>query len=132
MCAADCKGTLTIFQSPLAAADVYGVAVARIVTALEVELTDTARRALVKFSTRDTEAHDYYLRGRQFFYRSKGQSIEFALEMFSRATEQDPDYARAYAGIADCNSYLFMYFGGDERHLAGAERASAKALAPMR
>ena len=43
----------------------------------------------------------------QYFYRSKRKSIECALEMFSRATIRDPGYALAFAGMADCYSYLF-------------------------
>ena len=33
-----------------------------------------------------------------------------ARRMFSKAVELDPLYARAYAGIADCNSFLFLHY----------------------
>ncbi len=48
--------------------------------------------------------------------------------MFSRAAEIDPDYALAHAGIADCCSFLFMYFDASEANLAQADASSLKAL----
>jgi len=48
--------------------------------------------------------------------------------MFTRAIDTDPLYARAYAGIADCCSFLYMYFDSSEGNLREAERASYRAL----
>jgi tetratricopeptide (TPR) repeat protein len=48
--------------------------------------------------------------------------------MFSRAIECDPDYALAYAGLADCHSRLYLYYGDDETDRQEAERMSRKAL----
>ena len=48
--------------------------------------------------------------------------------MFQRAIEIDPAYARAYAGIADCCSFLYMYAEATEANLRGAEEASRRAL----
>lgn len=99
-----------------------------IVRSLEVELTDTERRLLERVPTRSIEAYDFYIRGRQFFYKSKRKDIECALEMFSRATEKDPMYALAYAGMADCYSYLYMYFDNSRSNLELAQRMSQMAL----
>lgn len=96
--------------------------------ALELELTDSAKNALGKMATHDIEAYDFYLRGREYFYGARKKTIQFALEMFQRATEKDPDYARAHAGIADCHSYLYMHFGGRQEDLESALAASEKAL----
>jgi len=100
----------------------------RIVEALRIELSETEKQALGRASTTDVEAYEYYLRGRQFFYRSKRKGIEFALEMFERATEKDPDFALAYAGMSDCYSYLYMYFDSREENLRRAGETSARAL----
>ena len=78
--------------------------------------------------TQDVEAYDYYLRGRRCFYESRRPSLETAKQMFSRAIELDPGYARAWAGLADCHSWLYMWFGGSRADLLGADRASARAL----
>jgi tetratricopeptide (TPR) repeat protein len=48
--------------------------------------------------------------------------------MFTRAIEIDPGYARAYAGVADCHSYLYMYWEASETNLQAADDASRKAL----
>jgi serine/threonine protein kinase len=100
----------------------------RIVQALRVELSDRERRALARPATRDVEAYELYLRGRQFLYRTRRQDLEYAIEMFERAIQKDPGYARALAGIADCHSYLFSYFGGRREDLEEARAASARAL----
>ncbi len=100
----------------------------KIVKALEVELSDKEERHLGRMPTKNVEAFDFYLRGRQFFYRSKRRSIESAIEMFSHATGKDPKYALAYAGMADCYSYLYMYFDNNNRNLEMARQLSQMAL----
>jgi TolB-like protein/Flp pilus assembly protein TadD len=99
-----------------------------IVRALRVELSDRERRAIERVPTRDVVAYDYYLRGRTHFYRSNRSGIESACEMFSSAIDKDPAYALAYAGLADCYSYLCLYFGGGEQQRGNAQNASHKAL----
>ncbi len=100
----------------------------RIFTALQVRLTSSEKQAMEKSATHDVVAYDYYLRGRQFFYKSKKKSINFAREMFSQAIRKDPNYTLAYAGLADCYSYLYWYFERLESNLEGAMVNSQKAL----
>ena len=100
----------------------------RIALTLKVELTEEEKQVIEKAPTQNVEAYEFYLRGRQYFYRSKRDSIDYALGMFARAIEKDPEYALAYAGIADCRSYLCMYFGGEQSDLEDADAASRKAL----
>ncbi len=99
-----------------------------IVSALEVTLSPRERRAIQNVATRDVHAYDYYLRGRKFFYQLDRRSFEFARQMYSRAIEIDPAYALAYAGIADCCSFLFMYAASTDENRRQAEDASRKAL----
>jgi len=99
-----------------------------IVQSLEVELSDTEKRLLTRVPTRNVEAYDFYIRGRQFFYQAKRKSIEYALDMFTRATEKDSGYALAYAGMADCYSYLYMYFDNAKSNLEMAQKMSRKAV----
>ena len=56
------------------------------------------------------------------------KSLEYARQMFNRAIEIDPEYARAYAGVADCCSLLYTYFDAREFNLRQADIASSKAL----
>jgi adenylate cyclase len=96
--------------------------------ALQVVLSDKEKRAIEKVPTSDVKAYEYYLRGRQFFHQFRGKALGFARQMFMRAIETDPNYARAYAGIADCCSFLYMYFESTEANLREAEAASRRAL----
>src|SRR5580658_936944 len=99
-----------------------------IATALKVVLTDSEKKAIAKTPTADVKAYDYYLRGRQFFYQFRRRGYDFARQLFSRAIEIDPGYARAYAGVSDCYSYLYMYWDASEANLQAADDASRKAL----
>jgi non-specific serine/threonine protein kinase len=99
-----------------------------IVTALTVKLSDRERRAIERVPTRDVVAYDYYLRGRKSFYQSNRTGIEFACGMFSKAIRKDGTYALAYAGLADCHSFLALYFGGAEAEKRKADEASRTAL----
>ena len=100
-----------------------------IVRALRVVLSDAEKRAIEKAPTANVQAYDYYLRGRQFFHQFRRTGMQFARRMFERAIEVDPEYAIAYAGVADCCSFLYMYWDGSNANLEGAESASRKALA---
>jgi non-specific serine/threonine protein kinase len=99
-----------------------------IVQALEVTLSPKERRLIQNVATRDVEAYDFYLRGRKYFYEFDRRNWELARQMFERAIKLDPNYALAYAAIADCWSFLFMYAGSSERERLLAEEASRKAL----
>ena len=99
-----------------------------IMRTLRVMLSEDERRAMARPPTADVRAYDFYLRGRQFFHQTRRKSLEFAREMFNRAIEIDPAYALAYAGVADCNSLLHMYYPTTETSLGQADEASRKAL----
>jgi serine/threonine protein kinase/Tfp pilus assembly protein PilF len=99
-----------------------------IVEALKIKLTEREKRALKKAATKDVKAYDFYLRGRKFFHQVQRKGYDYALEMYQRAIERDPDYALAYAGIADCYSYLYTDFDKNAVNLEKAMAASQKAL----
>ncbi|HEX6576537.1 MAG TPA: protein kinase [Gemmatimonadaceae bacterium] len=99
-----------------------------IVKALRVVLSEDEKKAIEKVATGNVQAYDYYLRGRTYFHQHRRTSLEFARKMFTRAIEVDPNYARAYAGIADCCSILYMYFDAREANLKQADKASQTAL----
>ena len=99
-----------------------------IVEALKIELSERERRTFERSVTTDVEAYDFYLRGRKFFYEGTRKGIELAREMFSRAVRRDPIYALAHAGLADCYSYLFMYFDKTAANKEAAVGASLEAV----
>ncbi len=98
-----------------------------IVKALKVILSEGEKKQIEKVRAENVAAYDYYLRGRQY-YQIHRKSLEYARQMFSRAVETDPEYARAYAGVADSCSLLYMYFDARDYNLRQADAASAKAL----
>jgi TolB-like protein/Flp pilus assembly protein TadD len=99
-----------------------------IVRALRVVLSEDEKRAIEKVPTANVEAYEYYLRGRQFFHQWRRRGVEYARRMFERAIEIDPNYALAYAGIADCCSFIYTYWDASAAHLEQADTASRKAL----
>jgi TolB-like protein/Tfp pilus assembly protein PilF len=99
-----------------------------IAQALKVTLGPPTVRGAVRAPKVDVQAYDLYLRGRKFFYQFRQQGFEFARQMFARAIVIDPSYARAYAGVADCCSFLYMYFDSSEENLKEADAASRKAV----
>ena len=98
-----------------------------IVKALKVILSEGEKKQIEKARVENVAAYDYYLRGRQY-YQIHRKSLEYARQMFNRAIETDPEYARAYAGVADSCSLLYMYFDARDFNLKQADIASAKAL----
>jgi adenylate cyclase len=82
-----------------------------IVEQLKVKLLPQEKKSISQAPTDNVEAYTYYLRGRQFLQRRSTKAYyELARRMFAKAVELDPLYARAYAGIADCDSFLFLQY----------------------
>jgi adenylate cyclase len=77
-----------------------------IVDQLKVKLLPQESKVLGQAPTESVEAYTYYLRGRQFAHMCAKSYVLLARRMFTKAAEIDPNYARAYAGIAICDSIL--------------------------
>ena len=79
-----------------------------IVEQLKVKLLPQEKKSIGKVPTDNLEAYTYYLKGRELFHRGSKSFYKAAREMFVKATELDPSYARAYAGIAHCDTLLYL------------------------
>jgi serine/threonine protein kinase/Tfp pilus assembly protein PilF len=99
-----------------------------VVRSLRVTLSPQEKGALAEVPTSHVQAYDYYLRGRSFYYRYGRHDIEFALQLFSRAVELDPEYALAHAGLADCWSYIYLYSERKDTVRLQAEAAGRRAV----
>jgi serine/threonine protein kinase/tetratricopeptide (TPR) repeat protein len=99
-----------------------------IVEALRVKLTPEESQSILAATTMDAEAYDYYLRGRSFYNQFRRKGVELALQMFKLAIRHDPNYALAYAGVAECCVYLFLYAERRQESMEEAEKASRMAL----
>ncbi len=84
-----------------------------IVEQLKVKLLPQENKVIGQTPTDNVEAYTYYLRGREFLHRHSKHYYHLARRMFAKAVELDPLYARAYAGIADCDSFLFLHYHVD-------------------
>ena len=71
-----------------------------IVDALKLRLSDANEQLVAP--TKNLEAYNLYLKGRFFFYRFTQPGLQKSLELFQHVLLQEPGYARAYSGIADC------------------------------
>jgi eukaryotic-like serine/threonine-protein kinase len=73
---------------------------------LRARLTGAGERMAAKNHTADPEAHQLYLKGRYQINRLTDEGFLKAGEYFRQATEKDPNYALAYAGLADSYNLL--------------------------
>jgi TolB-like protein/DNA-binding winged helix-turn-helix (wHTH) protein/lipoprotein NlpI len=75
------------------------------------------------------EAYDDYLKGRYFWNKRSPEGFQEAAKQFQQAIAKDPDYARAYAGLADTYALMAEYYMGPPDELIPKARAATlKAL----
>jgi serine/threonine-protein kinase len=74
--------------------------------ALRLRLSRNERKRLGKQHTLNAEAYQLYLRGRYFLNDRTGDALKHARTLFERAVDEDPRYALAHAGLADCCSLI--------------------------
>jgi serine/threonine protein kinase len=80
-------------------------------------------------STLNSEAYDFYLKGRDYYRREGDDFLRFAIEMFDKAIEIDPKYASAHAALADAYAQKYlMYYDRDRKWLKKAETSAKTAL----
>ena len=97
---------------------------------LRARLTGAEQSAIAARPTEDSEAHELYLRGRYFFGKRTAGDLKRANAYFNQALAKDPNYAPAYAGIADSYVLLPEYSDEPPAELFSKARAAAeKALA---
>jgi eukaryotic-like serine/threonine-protein kinase len=97
---------------------------------LQVHLSDTAQQKLGRAGTTNPEAYRLYLEGRQQWYGRTPEGLKKSVELFQRAIVADPNYALAYAGLADTYNVATGYGTviQPKQAFALADQASRKAL----
>src|SRR5205809_754411 len=73
---------------------------------LKARLNSRAEEVLAERPTENPEAHELYLKGRYLWNRRNTTSLRKAGDYFQQAIDLDPNYALAYAGLADVHSLL--------------------------
>jgi len=101
-----------------------------IVGELKVKLLGTERAGLLKRSTENLDAYNFYLKGRYFCWnRRTKEGLNKGLELFQKAIDIDPLYALAYSGIADAYSlHGFLGWLPPEEVHTKSKAAALKAL----
>ena len=97
-----------------------------IVDALKIRLLPKEKKAIGQAPTASVEAYTYYLKGRQFFHNSTRVLLGLARQMFAKAADLDPNYARAYAGMAICDARLENWYRAEiptDKIIAIADKA---------
>ena len=97
---------------------------------LQAKLTGSEKRAIAAQPTENTEAHEFYLKGRYFWNKRTANDFKTAITYFQKAIDKDPNYALAYAGLADSYGLLSGWRGGSpQESFPPAKTAAKKALA---
>jgi TolB-like protein/tetratricopeptide (TPR) repeat protein/tRNA A-37 threonylcarbamoyl transferase component Bud32 len=100
-----------------------------VVRSLALNLTPDERKQLGKRYTINSAAYDSYLMGLYFWNKRSKDGLEKAIDYFGRAVEKDPNFALAYALMADCY-YLQLYYEYDSKsdRIQNAKAAVERAL----
>ena len=116
-----------------ARADLFGVQqsiAAEIARMLRLELTGRDQQMLAKRQTTDPRAYELYLKGRFQWNKRDADGLYKAIAYFNEAIGIDPQYALAYAGIADCYNLLDIWANlPTSETFPRAKAAAQKALA---
>src|ERR1035437_66515 len=96
---------------------------------LKAKLTGSEEHAISARPTENTEAHQFYLKGRYLWNKRTGPDLQTALDYFKQAIDEDSNYALPYAGLDDCY-VLFPWFGAGtlQQSIPPAKAAAQKAL----
>ena len=101
----------------------------RVVRSLEATLSPKEESRILSQPTESLAAYDLYLKGREAYRRIDGKSNQEAIRLFESALELDPNYALAWAGLADTYAQRNGRFGYPHGPSAEtAERHALKAL----
>ena len=73
---------------------------------LQLRLTGEDQKRVTKRYTEDPEAYQLYLRGRFYWNKRTEEGMKKGIDYFKQAIEKDPNYARAYVGLADSYAIL--------------------------
>jgi len=96
---------------------------------LKLKLAGADSNRVTKQDTTNNEAYQLYLQGRYFWNKRTSENLRKATDLLQTATEKDPTFALAYAGLADCYAVSYYYVGERPRELMPlAKTYAAKAI----
>jgi TolB-like protein/DNA-binding winged helix-turn-helix (wHTH) protein len=112
-------GNVLTLQSQVASA---------IVSEIRINLTPEEQQRLAAARTVNPQAYEDYLKGRYYWNKRSEEGLGKAVEYYQLAVEKDPQYALAYAGLADCYDLEGTTIIGSRPSSEAALKARAAAL----
>jgi DNA-binding winged helix-turn-helix (wHTH) protein/TolB-like protein/Tfp pilus assembly protein PilF len=103
----------------------------KVIERLNLNLTSEQLQSFNKRYTQNAQAYQFYLKGRHLWNKRTSENLRRAVDFFNQAVAADPDYAPAYAGLADCFALYSSYeiaSGADSFPKAKAMALKALAL----
>ena len=101
---------------------------AAIVNEIRINLTPEERERLAKAPAVAPEAYENYLKGLYYWNKRSDENLTRAIGYFERATQLDPNYALAYAGLSDCYAIISAEIFGTMPASEAAPKARAAAV----
>jgi adenylate cyclase len=99
-----------------------------IVESLKVAIAPKEKEAIARIPTRNLDAYDCCLRGRQLLHEMNRENLESARKLFAEAVDLDPEYTIAFSGLADCDITIYHYYSSDIAFVEAAINNSKTAL----
>jgi len=100
-----------------------------IVSKMKIKLVGEEKALLVKRYTENVEVYGLYMKGRHFWNKRTEVGLKKSVEYFEQAIEADPNYALAYAGLADAYNMLGGYvIVSPKEAFSKAKKAATTAL----
>jgi TolB-like protein/Tfp pilus assembly protein PilF len=93
---------------------------------LRARLSDPEQHAITARPTENAEAYQLYLKGRYFWNKRTGAGLKKAIDYFNQAIGKDPNYALAYAGLADGYGLLSGFGAASPKDSWPQAKAAAK------
>jgi len=97
---------------------------------LQAKLTGSEKQMMAAQSTSDTAAYELYHKGRSLWEKRSGDNIPKAIAFYEEAIARDPNYALAYAGLAQ--AYIILPFWAGVDRLDASSKAKDAALKALR
>jgi protein kinase/serine/threonine-protein kinase len=119
------------FDRQLTAANIFAIQseiAQRIAEALAATLSPAEEERITRSPTADLAAYDFYLQARNTYWLYTDRGNDEAIRLFKEALDRDPDYADAWAGLADAYAQRVVRFGYGREWADSAEAVARRAL----
>jgi TolB-like protein/Tfp pilus assembly protein PilF len=93
---------------------------------LQAKLTGSEKTAISNRPTENPQAYELYLKGRFFWNKRTGQDLKTACDYFQQAIAADPQYATAYAGLAESYLLIPLFAAGSPQDYFPRAKAAAQ------